>query len=396
MPFYTTPKTIIDFSSLLTGGQLGEPLGKVDQKFVENMLSGIHQSASINLTEISKSLEEKIALHATHKRLSRKLNNPNLADTLSKRLLKLSSQALSHDTQLIVHTYEIHKKYANKMEYFPTPVNGTKEGFRVCEVLRSNASEKDNLKKCTPVYSRVWSNQTPGYINDGQEIKNTLEEVAKTLDNKGLFYFDDKTISSKILPQILEDSEFEFISLILGQGVKLSYKNQSRSPEDLVESVETKYGKTVFKLVPEGLMFKTQTDLDLFVHVGSLPVKIDGSKRPLSLIALKSKNALIGEYVSPIITSRTRLRSRKDLMGLAESIFSIQDTLAAHREIRQKFRPENFRVLTHDRLKLLMTLLQAVIYYENASDKNALIEDKQFLSKPRQGELDRTYLLPNS
>ena len=83
-------------------------------------------------------------------------------------------------------------------------------------------------------------------------------------------------------------------------------------------------------------------------------------------------------------------------MGLAESIFSIQDTLAAHREIRQKFRPENFRVLTHDSLKLLMPLLQAVIYYENASDKNALIEDKQFLSKPRQGELDRTYLLPNS
>ena len=108
MPFYTTPKTIIDFSSLLTGGQLGEPLGKVDQKFVASMLSGIHQSESINLTEISKSLEEKIALHATHKRLSRKLNNPNLANTLSKRLLKLSSQALSHDTQLIVHLSLIH------------------------------------------------------------------------------------------------------------------------------------------------------------------------------------------------------------------------------------------------------------------------------------------------
>ena len=32
------------------------------------------------------------------------------------------------------------------------------------------------------------------------------------------------------------------------------------------ESIETEYGKIMFKLVPEGLVGTTETDMDLFMH----------------------------------------------------------------------------------------------------------------------------------
>ena len=52
-------------------GELCSDMGKISSRFVEEMVFGLSASGSVRLTEIGRALEEDIALHATHKRLSR-------------------------------------------------------------------------------------------------------------------------------------------------------------------------------------------------------------------------------------------------------------------------------------------------------------------------------------
>ena len=64
------------FARFLCSDELGGDLGRVGYKFVRDMLVGMQRTRSVNLTDIAKSLNEDIRLHATHKRLSRNLDNP--------------------------------------------------------------------------------------------------------------------------------------------------------------------------------------------------------------------------------------------------------------------------------------------------------------------------------
>lgn len=380
-----------EFSERLCSKQLGADLGKVGTKFVHNMLEGIHRTRSVNLTEIAKGLSENIRLHATHKRLSRNLDNPLLAKRLSERLLKLGAATVKDDTRLFVHTYELNKKYARKVEYLPDPNTDSNMGFKVCEIIASNP-ESDTY---TPLLARVWSDRVPGYVSDVEEVRRALLLVMRATGNKGMLHFDDQSLSGDSLRPIMDEPGIKFLVMMGESKLDVSFRNEVCSLQSLAEQTETPYGRTMFKLVPGGAGGISQTtDLDLFVHAGAMSVKFPDSDRNLGMIALKTKNRFVGEIVTPMITSETNLRSRKALMGLVESFFTLQDVLSTHQTLREEFDPASFRVLTYNRLQLLMTLLQAVMHYEVSSLGNVSVDHHRFSVKPHSGDVNRTYLMP--
>ena len=379
------------FAQFLCSDELGYDLGRVGYKFVRDMLVGIQRTRSVNLTDIAKSLDENIRLHATHKRLSRNLDNPALAAALSDRLLRLGAKRVASKTRLIVHLYELNKKYARKVEYLSESANCVDSGFKVCEVLASDADSEI----FTPLVAAVWSDQVPGFNNDAEEVTKLLRRVAQATNNRGLFYFDDQSFSSEFLKSIVADPSLNFLAMMNGVHLDVFYRNEPFSMNELVKDVQTPYGRTMFKLIPEGVSgMSKRTDLDVFLHAGALPIKLPNSNRNLRLIALKSKSRFVGEIVAPMITTETNLRSRKGLMGLVESFLSLQDVLSAHQALRDSFDPSSFRVLTYHRLKFLMTLLQGVIHYEVTFAGSGSVNDHQFSHTPHDGEVNRTYFLP--
>ncbi len=383
--------TLEKFTTRFCSDRLGSPMGKVDHKFVDGMLRGIHYARSVNLTEVAKQLRENITLHATHKRLSRNLDNPELAIDLGERLLKLGAAKVRSDTRLVVHVYDLNKKYARKIEYLSDPDASAHTGFKVCEVLANNSASEAYV----PLLARVWSDKVPSYVSDTDEILKAVRQVFKATGNKGLLCIKDKCqLSDNSLRPLIQDPSFDFIAMTTVEPVPVIYRNEQHLLHELIEQVETRYGKTMFKLIPEGYLGKVRTDLDFFMHAGALSIKLPHCDRPLSLIALKSKTAYVGEFTTPMLTSHTNLRSRKSLMGLVESFLRSQDVVVAHKSLRDTFNPADFRVLTYTRLQLLLTLLQAVIHYEVDSLGKASIKEHTITVKPHDGELDRTYLLP--
>ena len=380
---------LAEFSELICSADLGNELGKVGEKFISSMLFGISRSGSLNLTDISKALNEKIRVHATHKRLSRNLENRELSANLADRLLRLGAEEVGPDTRLIIHLHGISKKYASKIEYLGKSERLVDNGFRLCEIFASEPESETYV----PLLVHVWSDQVPGYVSDAEEIQKTVLRVKAATSNRAAFYVDDQSFSYELFEPIMKDPEIKYVSLLQREEVQLLHKDKLYTVSELLEKAQTRYAKILYKLAPEGTVGESQTDVDVFFEVGALPVQLKSSERRLNFIALKG-NSLLGDTFTPVLTTKTNLRSRKLLMGLVEGWLSVQDIIGAHSAMRDSFRPENFRVLTYVRLQFLLTLLEAVIRYEVSVRGNVLIGGQRYASRPHDGKLDRTYLLP--
>ena len=134
--------------------------------------------------------------------------------------------------------------------------------------------------------------------------------------------------------------------------------------------------------------------MDLFVHAGAFKVNLKETGRKLQLITLKTKNRFVGELSIPVLTTVNNLKSRKNLMGLVESLMSKNDVVLTHRHYKNEFDLSGFRVLKFSRLNLLVTLVQTVMFYEMLVGINSLKEISLFSTTPHEGNLERTYYRP--
>ena len=112
---------------ILFMGELCNGIGCVASRFVEEAVFGISSSGSVRLTELGRALEETIAFHATHKRLSRNLADESLEHSIGSNVLKLGSKHINENTLLIVDPSDIQKKYAKKMQYLAQVRDGSQD-----------------------------------------------------------------------------------------------------------------------------------------------------------------------------------------------------------------------------------------------------------------------------
>lgn len=280
-------QTLNEFINHLCSDQNGPELGKVAIKFVRNMIRGISRTRSVNLTYIAKELDEGIRLHATHKRLSRNLHNPALAEGLTQRLLRLGAASVDDNTHLIVFMDELNKKYARKVEYLSEQKPDSESGFKMCEIMAYDP----HSGQFTPLLISVWSHRVPGFTSDTDEVEKAIARVLDATDNKGMVYFDGVvSYHCELLQLVKALPQMNFIALIQQADDDVIYRNEVCKLRSLVEAVETPYGKTVFKLIPEGAAGTSRnTDMDLFMHVGAMAIKLPDYGRNLRLIGLKSK-----------------------------------------------------------------------------------------------------------
>jgi hypothetical protein len=145
-------------------------LGKVSAKFVEDALVGIYLAKSVNLTEVAHALDENIAIHATQKRLSRNLGQPELGRLIAIRLLTFAARRVRQDTLLAVHVRDLKKRYARQMQYLlPLDESATSDasGYRVCEIVAC----EPGTDRYTPIASHLWSSHAPSFVSDSAEVR---------------------------------------------------------------------------------------------------------------------------------------------------------------------------------------------------------------------------------
>jgi len=116
-------------------GYVSTKLDKTAKRFITEAIYGIISSQSVLLTEIGRSIETNISLKKIEDRYCRQLNKPELWNNIEENILKLASQKIKQQTLLILDLGDIHKKYAESMEYITYVRDGSDDGKIVKEAI---------------------------------------------------------------------------------------------------------------------------------------------------------------------------------------------------------------------------------------------------------------------
>lgn len=333
-------------------GELSAELGQISTRFVEEMVYGLSSGGSVRLTEIGRSLEEDISLHATHKRLSRNLARRDLGAKIRQKVLELGSRRIKKDTLLIVDPSDLTKKYAEKMEYLATVRDASDKtigsGYWLCEVIGCEVGSNE----ITPLSESLWSQEAPDFVSENNEVLGLVKKVRQATDNRGILVYDRGGDRRTFLRSWTEDESCRYLVRQRGDR-QLLYKGKLKNELELAETCKTPYSETIVKE-------KDGTEKAYFLHYGFLPVRLpEYTARPLWLVVVKG----FGKKPLMLLTTEPMRRHRKTVQWALDAYLTrwrIEDTI---RFIKQGYDFEDVRVLTYQRLKNMATLLLATSYF---------------------------------
>ena len=392
-------------------------LGKVASRFVEDMLTGMLIAGSVRLTEIARALDESIPLHSTHKRLSRNLGNPRIAEVVAGNLLEAGANMVRDDTLLVIDVFELVKLYAQKMEYLAAPVPPTylapdtargsqgqrdaHRGYQVCEIfgwdieggpmsglsdrareLATDSSDEENVSAwnnlvVTPLAQTLFSTNAPGFRSEADEILELVRRVDTACGGRGVFAIDTVGLAGREglarhspaslamqrgIPEALAaTTNCRFAAHVPGDYLLLHGRSRITARE-MGESCQTPYGLTLYK-------HQDDDDVGLFIHFGAVPAHLPGCPdRPLWLIAVKGLSATPPTQADwepfLILTTEPMRRNRDVLWRLVWSFLSYWDAIQTNQAIKGQFDFDDIRVLSYDRLRTLGNLVVAASFVE--------------------------------
>ena len=91
-------------------GELSTGLLKVARRFVAEMVFGIQARGSVRLTEVGRTLGERISLKKTEERLFRQLGRGRLDREIERRLIEQGAPRIEDDTLLVLDLSDVTKK----------------------------------------------------------------------------------------------------------------------------------------------------------------------------------------------------------------------------------------------------------------------------------------------
>ena len=331
-------------------GEVSAGLGKVAQRFVGEMVYGIQAAQSVVLTEIGRTLEEKISIKKTEERLSRNLQRKEIENQLQANVLSMAKKRVGEETLLIIDPGDVSKKYAKKMEYLARVRDGSEKdlanGYWTLQVIGTTLDAPEIL----PLYGRLYSAKAPEFKGENDEILRAIDAVSGAVGQQGLWIMDRGGDRINLFEPIL-DRKLEFLFRLVGDRDLISGGRKVLARE-LAVRCPCPYSETIVKQ-QEGKE-KVYT-----LSFGYREVGLPGRPERLYLLVIQG----LGEKPLMLLTNRPLRRSRKVLWRLVRAYFrrwSIEDTI---RFIKQSYDLENVRVLKYPGLQNLLPLLLAVMYF---------------------------------
>jgi hypothetical protein len=333
-------------------GKLCWGMGKVIQRFVEEMIYGIQARGSVRLSEVARTLDEKISLKKVIERLSRNLAREGLAERIGEAVLREGSMEVGEDTLLIVDPTDITKKYAKKMEYLARVRDGSDNvlglGYWVTTVVGAEVGSS----RITPLVHKLYSHRAKDFISENQELKEAVERVHQATDGRGIFVFDRGGDRAELYEKLLGDPRLRFIVRQRGDRHLLS-RGKGIETLKLAHNCKTPYAETVLKE-------EDGKEKAYFLNYGFRPVRLPGHcEKKLWLVVIKG----FGQQPLMLLTTEPMRRCRKRLWWIVDAYMTrwrIEETI---RFIKQSYDLEDVRVLTYKRLQAIAALVLAASFF---------------------------------
>ena len=332
-------------------GNLSQGLCKPARRLVQEAIYGIQARQSVHLTEIARSLEEKIPLIKMENRLSRNLARTTLRTVLQDALVRQGAKRIHEDTLLILDLSDLVKPYAKKMEYLSRVRDGSEgklaDGYWLCQVV----GVENEGNEITPLYGELYSSPAQDFRSENQEILKAIRKISKSVGQRGVWVIDRGGDRGKLYEELVPQG-LRFIirqvgdrHLLCGRRRELALQIARDCPlpyqTEIVREVRGK--EQVFHLC-----------------YGFRAVRLpEYPEVPLFLVVVNG----LGEAPLMLLTSLPMRRNRRMLWWIVSSYLTrwrVEETI---RFGKQSYQLEDIRVLTYERLRNLVVLVMAAMFF---------------------------------
>jgi len=333
-------------------GYVSNKMDKTSGRFIKEAVYGIISSQSVMLTEIGRTLTSNVSLKKIEERFCRQLIKRNLSADIHSNILKHASSFIKDETLLILDLSDIHKKYAQEMEYLARVRDGSSNGEIVNGYWTNQviATEIDS-REVIPLYSDLYSQNAPEFKSENNEILKAIDMVGLSVKNRGIWVIDRGGDRDALYKPLLSASRRFIIRIVGNRNVICG--NKEMIALEFAKSTRTPYQETIVKQ-------KDGKEKVYNISYGFRKVKLPiNPEVQLYMLVVKG----FGKKPMMILTTEVLKRNFKNLQKLLHSYikrWTIEQTI---RFIKQNYDLENIRVLKYTRLKNMMALLLVVFYY---------------------------------
>jgi hypothetical protein len=338
---------ITRFASRLTDGW-AKPL----RRFVGEMLYGLQAAEDVKVSNIARSLAEKVRLIKTENRLCRNLARVDLTDRINRFLMWEGAGAVQADTVLALDLGDLRKEYAKAMEHLATVRDGSTgelaQGYWLCEVIAAHPYGD----RIVPLYGELYSCAAEGFESENAILLRAIEHVSQATGGRGLWAMDRGGDRREILIPLL-DRRLRFVvrsqgdrHVLLPGGRKCPLREAARwCATDTERVVEVERDGRRTRLV---------------LRLGVMPVKLPERRyTPLWLVVIRG----FGAEPILLLTNLAPGSGRDYATFVADVYLTRWKCEEAYRFVKQAYRLEDVRVRSYVALRNVFALVLAVLYF---------------------------------
>lgn len=325
--------------------KVSKGLTKPKKRFVAQSLFGIQASRDVKLSNVSRSLNEKISLIKTENRLSRHMASCDITDTVNNALIQDASWRITEDTVIALDLSDINKPFAKKMEYLANVWDGSEgrpaPGYWICEAVAANV----NGDEITPLYSELYSHEANGFESENDQILKAVNAIKIHAGRRGI-YTMDRGADRKILVGELGKLSLRFVIRSKCNRLVKDADDNIINIADIIKATRCheKYNITFDK---EG--FTETIEVRLGVK-GDLTIE----DVAISLVVIRG----FGEEPMALITNVDK--DPRDILEIYLTRWKCEESF---RFLKHEYHLEDVRVRRYNALRNTVALIHAVFYF---------------------------------
>ena len=337
---YEMKREIVNFSKKVTDG-----VNKSTSKFIMDMIYGISKSKSCLISEISRSLEEKINLNYTIERLCDNLNNikEEEINIIKGNYLKEIEELFGEEAISIFDDSDIAKPYGKKFEDLDKVIDASSidgkvvSGYHVCEAVILGKNQKQPIS----VYSKIYSCKSDYFESKNKYTIESIDVVRNVLKRKCNMIFDRGYDDNKLIDYIDKNGDY----FVIRMNDKRNFLFKGKKKNCYKEAIKRK-GKVRMEL-----WFDDNEKYE--VYVSHTRVTLPYNKKEYELVIVYG----LSEERPLILLTNRNIKSKEDVIKVVRMYFYRWRIEEYFRAKKQEYKFEDMRIRTLKGMNVLNLIL---------------------------------------
>ncbi|MEG1506971.1 MAG: transposase [Bacilli bacterium] len=339
---YEMKRDIVNFAKKMSNN-----LNKSTAKLIMDMEYGIAKSNSCMISNIARSLEEKINLKNTIERLCDGLSalEQEEIEQVKNNYINEIGDLFAEEATAIFDDSDIAKRYGKKFEDLDRVIDSSSinkeivNGYHVCEAVVLTEKEKQPIS----LYSEIYSCKSEGFKSMNEYTIKSIDEVRKVLKRKCNMVFDRGYDNNIIINYVDKNND----NFVIRMNDNRTFLFKGRKKNCYEEALKRK-GKIKMEL-----WFDDKERHEVFIS--HTKVMLPCNKKDYELVIVYG----LSEERPLILLTNRSIHSKEDVIKVVRLYFSRWRVEEYFRAKKQEYKFENMRVRTlksMNNLNLILTI----------------------------------------